>query len=59
MADTRMELGMRHGPALALPVVGPDLSLPNRPAIARAFGARKAAIYLGTVVLLETGVGWS
>jgi len=53
-----MELGMGRGPALALLLTGPGLSLPNWIAIARVFGVRKAAVYVVTIILLGTFVGW-
>jgi len=55
---TLMKLGMGPGPALALLLTGPGLSLPNWLAIARVFGARKAALYVVTIVVLGTSVGW-
>ncbi len=56
--DTLMKLGMGSGPALALLLTGPGLSLPNWLAVARVFGVRKAAVYVGTIVVLGTLVGW-
>jgi uncharacterized membrane protein YraQ (UPF0718 family) len=56
--DTLMNLGMGKGPALALLLTGPGISLPNWLAIAKVFGARKAAIYVPTIVVLGTIVGW-
>ena len=53
-----MELGMGKGPALALLLTGPGLSLPNMLAIARVFGVRKAAVYVGLLVALATLGGW-
>lgn len=53
-----MELGMGRGPALALLLTGPGLSLPNWLAIGRVFGARKALVYVPTIVVLGTLVGW-
>ena len=53
-----MQLGMGKGPALALLLTGPGLSLPNWIAISRVFGVRKAAVYVLTVVVLGTLVGW-
>lgn len=53
-----MELGMGRGAALALLLTGPGLSLPNWLAIARVFGARKAVVYVLTIVVLGTLVGW-
>ena len=56
--DTLMKLGMGKGPALALLLTGPGLSLPNWLAIARVFGARKAFVYVSTIVVLGTLMGW-
>lgn len=55
---TLMDLGMGKGPALALLLTGPGLSLPNWLAIARVFGIRKALVYVPTIMVLGTGVGW-
>lgn len=56
--DTLMKLGMGKGPALALLLTGPGLSLPNWLAIARVFGIKKALVYVPTIVILGTLVGW-
>jgi len=56
--DTLMRLGMGKGPALALLLTGPGLSLPNWLAIARVFGAGKSVVYVSTIVVLGTMVGW-
>lgn len=56
--DTLMKLGMGKGPALALLLTGPGLSLPNWLAIARVFGVKKAIVYVLTIVVLGTIVGW-
>ena len=56
--DTLMGLGMGKGPALALLLTGPGLSLPNWLAIARVFGRKKAMVYVPTIVVLGTLVGW-
>lgn len=56
--DTLMGLGMGKGPALALLLTGPGLSLPNWLAIAKVFGRRKAMVYVPTIVVLGTLVGW-
>lgn len=53
-----MQLGMGKGPALALLLTGPGLSLPNWIAIARVFGVRKAGVYVLTLIVLGTLVGW-
>lgn len=53
-----MQLGMGRGPALALLLTGPGLSLPNWVAIARVFGMRKSAVYVVTLIVLGTLAGW-
>jgi hypothetical protein len=57
--DTLMGLGMGKGPALALLLTGPGLSLPNWLAIARVFGARKALVYVPTIMVTGTLMGWA
>lgn len=56
--DTLMKLGMGKGPALALLLTGPGLSLPNWLAIAKVFGVKKSVAYVSTIVILGTVVGW-
>jgi uncharacterized membrane protein YraQ (UPF0718 family) len=56
--DTLMSLGMGKGPALALLLTGPGISLPNWLAIARIFGVKKALVYVPTIIVLGTLVGW-
>ena len=56
--DTLIKLGMGKGPALALLLTGPGLSLPNWLAIAKVFGAWKSVVYVTTIVVLGTAVGW-
>ncbi|MBW2148968.1 MAG: permease [Deltaproteobacteria bacterium] len=56
---TLMGLGMGKGPALALLLTGPGMSLPNMLAVARVFGARKAAVYVAMIIILGTAVGWA
>jgi len=56
--DTLMDLGMGKGPALALLLTGPGLSLPNWLAIAKVFGRKKALVYVPSIVVLGTLVGW-
>jgi hypothetical protein len=55
---TMMGLGMGKGAALALLLTGPGLSLPNWLAIAKVFGAKKALVYVPTIVVLGTLAGW-
>ena len=56
--DTLMNLGMGKGPALALLLTGPGISLPNWLAVARVFGVKKALVYIPTIIVLGTLVGW-
>jgi len=56
--DTLMKLGMGRGPALALLLTGPGLSLPNWIAIARVFGIKKSFVYVITIIMVGTFVGW-
>ncbi|MCU7818014.1 MAG: permease, partial [gamma proteobacterium symbiont of Lucinoma myriamae] len=55
---TLMEKGMGQGPALALLLTGPGLSLPNWLAIARVFGIKKALVYVPTLIVLGTLMDW-
>jgi uncharacterized membrane protein YraQ (UPF0718 family) len=55
---TLMKLGMSKGPALALLLTGPGLSLPSMLAIIRVFGFKKALVYIITIIILGTLVGW-
>jgi len=55
--DKLMKLGMAKGPALALLLTGPGLSLPNWIAIARVFGLKKALVYVPLIVILGTILG--
>jgi len=57
--DTLMKMGMGKGPALALLLTGPGLSLPNWLAIARVFGVRKAVVYVLSIIVLGTLAGWA
>lgn len=56
--DTLIKLGMGKGPALALLLTGPGVSLPNWIAIAKVFGIKKALVYVPTIVILGSLVGW-
>lgn len=53
-----LELGMNKGPALALLLAGPSLSLPSMLALGKIIGARKTAVYVVLVVLLSTLAGY-
>lgn len=50
--------GMGQGPALALLLAGPALSLPNMIVINSVMGPKKTTAYVGLVVVLSTLVGW-
>jgi uncharacterized membrane protein YraQ (UPF0718 family) len=50
--------GMGKGPALALLLAGPALSLPNMLVIRSVMGTRKTLVFVALVVLLSTTVGW-
>jgi len=51
------EHGMAQGPALALLLAGPALSLPNVLVIRRVMGNTKTAIFCGLVVVMSMVVG--
>ncbi|OGD78166.1 MAG: permease [Candidatus Coatesbacteria bacterium RBG_13_66_14] len=50
--------GMGGGPALALLLAGPALSLPNMLVIRSVLGTKKTVVYVGLVVVLSTLAGW-
>jgi uncharacterized membrane protein YraQ (UPF0718 family) len=52
-----MDLGMGRGPALALLLAGPALSLPNMIVIARIMGVKKTGVYVCLVVIMATITG--
>jgi uncharacterized membrane protein YraQ (UPF0718 family) len=49
--------GMGPGPALALLLAGPALSLPNMIVIASVIGWKKTGVYVGLVVVMATATG--
>jgi hypothetical protein len=49
--------GMGQGPALALLLAGPSLSLPSMLVIGGELGFKKTAVYIGLVVVLSTIAG--
>lgn len=51
--------GMGQGPALALLLAGPALSLPSMIVLNSILGPKKTAAYVGLVVTLSTLVGWA
>jgi len=53
-----MGAGMGKGPALALLLAGPTLSIPSILVIGKELGVKKTAVYVILVVLLSTVAGW-
>ena len=51
-------LGMGKGPALALLLAGPALSLPSLLVICKVIGAKKTAFFCLLVVVMSTAVGF-
>ena len=49
--------GMGQGPALALLLAGPALSLPSMIVIGKIMGAKKTMAYVGLVVFMATATG--
>jgi uncharacterized membrane protein YraQ (UPF0718 family) len=56
--QTLLGAGMGKGPALALLLAGPALSLPNMIVIRSYLGTRKTAAYIALVVVMATVSGW-
>lgn len=50
--------GMGKGPALALLLAGPSLSLPNILVIRSVMGTKKTVIYVALVIVMATITGW-
>lgn len=53
-----LEMGMGKGPALALLLAGPALSLPSMIVITKIMGFKRALTYIGLVVVMATLTGW-
>lgn len=53
-----ISLGMGKGPALALLLTGPGMSLPKILPIIRIFGVKKGVVYVLLIMVLGTIVGW-
>ena len=56
--QTLLGSGMGQGPALALLLAGPALSLPSMLVIHSYLGPRKTVIYVSLVVVMATATGW-
>jgi hypothetical protein len=52
-----MAKGMAAGPALALLLAGPSLSLPSMLVIRKVLGTTKTAVYIGLVIAYATIAG--
>ncbi len=53
-----MDLGMNRGPALALLLAGPAVSIPNLLVVNRIMGFKRTAVYFILVVVMATITGW-
>lgn len=58
IVDALMGAGMGKGPALALLLAGPALSLPNMLVIRTILGTEKTLVYCGLVVVMATITGF-
>ncbi|MBW9222151.1 permease [Methanothermococcus sp. SCGC AD-155-C09] len=58
IVKTLMDLGMGVGPAMALLLAGPSLSIPTVLTISKVFGGARAITYLGLAVILSTFAGY-
>jgi len=52
-----VDSGMGQGPALALLLAGPALSLPSMLAIRSILGPKKALTFIGLVIVMATVTG--
>jgi uncharacterized membrane protein YraQ (UPF0718 family) len=52
-----MRMGMDQGPALALLLAGPALSLPSMIVIGRVMGWKKTTVFVSIIVIISTFVG--
>lgn len=53
IVNSFMALGMTKGPAIALLLAGPSLSLPNMIVIGKVMGIKKTLTYVGLVIVLS------
>jgi len=58
IVDGLLRSGMGKGPALALLLAGPALSLPSMLVIAQVMGLKRTAVFIALVVGLSTLAGW-
>ncbi|KXL52207.1 putative two-component membrane permease complex subunit [Anaerotignum neopropionicum] len=57
IVNSFMALGMLKGPATALLLAGPSLSLPNMIVISKVMGIKKTLTYVGLVIVLSALIG--
>jgi len=57
IVNSFMALGMMKGPATALLLAGPSLSLPNMIVISKVMGLKKTITYVGLVVVMSAFIG--
>lgn len=57
IAKAFLDIGMGKGPALALLLSGPALSLPSMIVIIRIMGLKKGITYVGLVIIISTLTG--
>lgn len=57
ITETLMRLGMGKGPALALLLAGPALSVPSMLVIYKIIGFKKTAVFVALVVVFSTAAG--
>lgn len=57
IVNSFMALGMLKGPATALLLAGPSLSLPNMIVISKVMGIKKALTYVGLAIVLSALIG--
>ena len=53
-----MDLGMNRGPALALLLAGPALSLPNMLVLRKIMGLKKTAVYVSLTATMAMFAGY-
>jgi hypothetical protein len=58
IVNSFLSLGMHKGPAVALLLAGPSLSLPAMIIIAKVLGGKKATTYILLVIALSALVGF-
>jgi uncharacterized protein len=58
IVEMLVKLGMGKGPALALLLAGPALSLPSLFVIFKVMGGRKTLAFAALTVIMSTVVGW-